>query len=275
MDHVKIIISSIDQADTDILVALLSEMGYDGFEEINGCLLAYIGRESFDESLVEALRETHNFSYTIEVVPAQNWNALWESNFQPVIIDGFCTVRAHFHDIEVNTPYDIIITPKMSFGTGHHATTVLMMQAMKNLDLKDKEIIDFGSGTGILAILAEMLGAASIKAIDNDEWCTENALENVVRNNCHKISVQTGSLELVQDNRVDVILANINRHILVHYLPMMHQVIKDDGLLLMSGLLVDDREIMVKAGIEAGFEFVSGSEHNGWIALQFKKTVFH
>ena len=275
MDHVKIIISSINQADTDILVALLGEMGYDGFEEIDGCLLAYIGRESFEVSLVEALLEAHNFSYTIEVVPAQNWNALWESNFQPVIIDGFCTVRAHFHDIEVNTPFDIIITPKMSFGTGHHATTVLMIQAMKNLDLKDKEIIDFGSGTGILAILAEMLGAASIKAIDNDEWCTENALENVVRNNCHKISVQTGSLELVQDNRVDVILANINRHILVHYLPMMHQVLKNDGLLLMSGLLVDDREIMVKAGNEAGFEFVSGSEHNGWIALQFKKTVFH
>ncbi len=275
MDHVKIIISSKEQADTDILVALLNEMGYDGFEEINDGLLAYIGRELFDESLLKSLSESHNFSYAIEVVPAQNWNALWESNFQPVIIDGFCTVRAHFHDIEVSTPYDIIITPKMSFGTGHHATTVLMMQAMKNIDLKGKEIIDFGSGTGILAILAEMLDAGSIKAIDNDEWCTENALENVVRNNCHKISVQTGSLELVQNDKVDVILANINRHILLHYLPMMYQVLKDDSILLMSGLLVDDKDIMIKAGNEAGFMFISGSEHNGWIALMFKKVIFH
>lgn len=272
MDHVKLIISSAGQTDTDIIVALLSEMGYDGFEEINDGLLAYIGRELFDESLIKALGEAHSFTYMVEVVPAQNWNALWESNFQPVIIDGFCTVRAHFHDIEVSTPYDIIITPKMSFGTGHHATTVLMMQAMKNIDLKGKELIDFGSGTGILAILAEMLGASAIKAIDNDEWCTENALENVVRNNCSKITVQTGSLELVQDDRVDVILANINRHILLHYLPMMHQVVKDEGILLMSGLLVDDRDIMLNAGSEAGFDFVSGSEHNGWIALMFRKA---
>ena len=256
---------------SDMLIAMLSEIGYDGFEELENELLAYIAEEEYKEAELQQVAASAGVAYETEAIAQQNWNALWESNFQPVMVDNICTIRAHFHDIDITTPYEIVITPKMSFGTGHHATTQLMMRQMNGMDMKDKSVLDFGTGTGVLAIFAEMLGASDIFAVDNDEWSAENAMENIVRNNCTHISVKQGSLEDVPAGKWDIILANINRHILLQYMADMYQLLKDDGVLLLSGLLVADEEIIVGAASDAGFVLVKADRIDNWIALLFKK----
>jgi ribosomal protein L11 methyltransferase len=255
----------------DMLIAMLSGSGYDGFEETKHELLAYIEDSKFDEEELKDIAGEYGIAFRTEIIPPQNWNALWESNFEPVIINDFCTIRAHFHNIEVRTAYDIVITPKMSFGTGHHATTQLMMLQMKDMDLTAKSVLDFGTGTGVLAILAEMLGAAHVLAIDNDDWCIENAGENVERNHCKNIGVQKGSLEDMPFGKTDIILANINRHILLQYMTTLYQRLTHEGIILMSGLLADDKDIMLGSAADAGFQFCNLTEQGGWISLMFKR----
>jgi len=271
MHYAKITFTVADQDTKDIMVAELADAGYSGFEEQDDLLIAYIDASKFTEAELDVIAGLHGVQYEYEDVPQQNWNAVWESNFQPVVVDGFCTIRAHFHEIIVNTPYEIVITPKMSFGTGHHATTQLMMTMMRDMELEGKTVLDFGTGTGVLAILAEMLGARSIVAIDNDEWSVENAEENLVRNGCKNITISGGSLEDVASPNVDVILANINRHILLHYMADMYKKVADDGKILMSGLLTEDRSVINEAAADAGFRLVAEREQNNWIALMFDK----
>ena len=271
MDHIKISFAISDQSEKDILIAYLEEAGYDGFEEMENGLLAYISADQFDQSKLESIAELVGKTYQQEGVPMQNWNALWESNFQPVIIDDFCTIRAHFHHEAVTTPYEIVITPKMSFGTGHHATTRQMMLLMKDLNIKDKTVFDFGTGTGVLAILAEKLGATQILAIDNDEWSIENANENIQRNGCTRIATQLGSLEDVTIAPVDIILANINRHILLQYMTNLFSILNESGIMLMSGLLTDDEEIILNSATVAGFRHLLTTDQNGWIAIKLTK----
>ncbi len=271
MSHIKVTFAIPEGGDGDILIALLADAGYEGFEEIGNDLLAYISSDSFSEDDLKEIAKTLQLDYKTEEVAEQNWNQLWESNFQPVIVDGFCTIRAHFHDIEVSTPYEIIITPKMSFGTGHHATTQLVLTMMKDIDLQGRSVLDFGSGTGVLAIMAEKLGASDILAIDNDKWCMENAEENVLRNGCKHIAVRIGSLEEVPHKPVDVILANINRHILLQYMADIHTLLRAGGAIIMSGLLIEDKEVILASAADAGFVFRNVKELNGWIALLFEK----
>lgn len=271
MQYVKVSFQNTGQDVSDMLIALLADAGYDGFEEAGDGLWAYIEMPKFHAEELAAIATGQGVTYETELIPAQNWNALWESNFQPVTVDGFCTIRAHFHDMEVTTPYDIIITPKMSFGTGHHATTQLMMLMMKDMNLKGCSVLDFGTGTGVLAILAEMLGAATVTGIDNDEWSVENALENIARNNCTKISVLQGSIEDIEMEKVDVILANINRHILLRYMPALYERLNSGGTILMSGLLIADEEIIVNSAVANGFDFKQLKEQSNWIALRFGK----
>ncbi|MCW3122221.1 MAG: hypothetical protein JWQ38_1713 [Flavipsychrobacter sp.] len=272
MQHVKTTFIITPEVDSDVLIAMLSNIGYDGFEETGTELLAYIEEPKFMKDELSVIAEAQNVIHSTEVIEAQNWNALWESNFEPVIVDDFCTIRAHFHDIAITTPYEIIITPKMSFGTGHHATTQLMITLMKDMPLAGTSVLDFGSGTGVLAIMAELLGATDILAIDNDQWCVENAIENVARNNCKHITVRIGSsLNDVPKGNTDVVLANINRHILLQYMRDLYKVVINGGNLLMSGLLVEDEEIITDAAVKAGFSFVKISEQNGWIAMLFRK----
>jgi ribosomal protein L11 methyltransferase len=268
MQYVKIVFAL--TADNDVLMALLSDAGYEGFEEAGPELLAYIKEADFDADQLKAIAEMQGANYRVEIIPAQNWNALWESNFSPVIVADFCTIRAHFHDLKVTTPYEIIITPKMSFGTGHHATTQLMMTMMKDYPFAGKSVLDFGTGTGVLAILAEKLGAANILAIDNDQWSVDNALENIERNDCKKTEVSIGSLEDVHV-QTDVILANINRHILLQYMHELFDRLNAGGTLFMSGLLLEDEDIITHAATNESFHFLSKAVQNGWIALRFEK----
>jgi ribosomal protein L11 methyltransferase len=256
MQYIKLTFKAIGQTEKDILAAMLSEAGYDGFEETGDELLAYIEEPKYDETELKNISSFTNSAFETTVIPAQNWNALWESNFEPVVVGDFCTIRAHFHDIAITTPHDIVITPKMSFGTGHHATTRLMISLMKELDFKDKAVLDFGAGTGVLAILAEKLGAREILAIDND---------------CKHITVKMASLENVPGYKADIVLANINRHILLKYMATLRETLNQKGILLLSGILIEDVEALMQEAAKAGFSYISSADDMGWAAMRFEK----
>ncbi len=267
MQYIKVTVHYSAEGMGDILVARLADMGYEGFEEGDGVVMAYIPADAYAEAELRQLMQELGLSFDTEIIEPRNWNEVWESAIQPVVVEGFCTVRAHFNTEPVNTPYEIIITPKMSFGTGHHATTQLMMMGMKNMDLAGNSVLDFGTGTGVLAILADKLGASEILAIDNDEWSVENTQENIERNSAGGIEVALGSLENVKKEGFDVILANINRHILLQYMQALVGKIKPGGILLMSGLLTDDEGVIREAATGAGFTILSVDQRNGWISI--------
>ena len=253
-------------------MAMLSTLDFTGFEETEDSIIAYAEEERYEEQAVQEIAAQLQLPFQKEVLQQRNWNEEWEKNFEPVIIDGFCSVRADFHPKPENVTYDIVITPKMSFGTGHHSTTALMIELMRELDFTHKQVFDFGTGTGILAILAEQLGADAILAIDNDEWSYENALENCTRNQASKITVQLATADDVPaDATFDIILANINRHILLAYMPQMAALLKEQGTLLLSGILTEDVS-MVRAAAEAqGFRYQLEQTDQNWVCMQLVK----
>lgn len=271
MNYIQVSISVNDEKVKEILIALLSDNNFEGFEETEEFLYAYIPQDDFEVSLLKEVLTEYELSFSITEIEKTNWNHEWESNFQPVIVGDFCTVRADFHNVTFHTKHEIIITPKMSFGTGHHATTQLMIDLMQDIDFKNKSVFDFGTGTGILAILANKLGAKNITAIDNDEWSVENAIENAVRNGTQKINISLNSIENISTSSFDIILANINRHILLNFMPQLFEKTNHDGLLLLSGLLTEDKEIIMESALKEGFKFKTYKEQNNWIALLFIK----
>lgn len=264
-NHIQLSIEA-TQEQQEILISELGELGATGFEQTDTHLLAYFEEDAFPSYDVNALLEGYNFQ--LNTLQQQNWNAVWESNFQPVIVDDFCAVRAHFHEPIQGVKHEILITPKMSFGTGHHATTYMMMQQMRNIDFAGKAVFDFGTGTGVLAILAEKLGAASVYAIDNDEWSIENAAENITKNHCHRIEVQLSS-NIPTDGIYDVILANINRNVILQYFSYLKTAVKEKGLILFSGLLETDKEIIVETAQSHGLQLINHCERTKWISLLF------
>jgi len=272
MNYTKISFSVADQNTKDTLMALLSDTAFEGFEETAEGLNVYIEKPSLDMDEINAVSNQLNVSYTTEEIAKRNWNEEWEKNFEPVIINGFCSVRADFHPKPENVEYDIVITPKMSFGTGHHATTASMMTFMKELDFKGKHVFDFGTGTGILAILAEQLGAAAVLGIDNDEWSIENAKENCDRNNATKVDIQISPIEsLEKAAQFDIILANINRHILLQYMDDMFALLKAGGTLLLSGILPEDISMIMESATTTGFKYEKEMIENNWVCMQFGK----
>ena len=248
------------------LIALLNDFNPNGYEQNEHALIAYFPAEHYDSKAVETV--LHGYDHSSKEVKQENWNKLWESNFEPVVVNNFCHIRAEFHPSLPNIKHEIIITPKMSFGTGHHATTYMMIEHMKDIDFSGKKVFDFGTGTGILAILAEKLGAAHIKAIDVDDWSIENAHENIRRNNCNKISINLSS-ELPPE-AFDIILANINRNVLLQFKKDLKKASSKKGLILVSGLLKDDRQDIVNAFNEEGLKLEKELEKNNWISLLFR-----
>lgn len=269
MNYIEVTINNIDEDQQDVLVAQLADAGYEGFVQSADTLQAYIDEPGYNEADLKEI--TGDSFFETKVIPKQNWNEVWESNFEPVVVEKFCTIRADFHNIQVTTPYEIIITPKMSFGTGHHATTQLVMMAMKDLDFTGQVVFDFGTGTGVLAIMAEKLGAASVLGIDNDEWSVENALENIGRNNCNSITVEQNNTDTLPPIQANIVLANINRHILLQYMPQLAAVTVKGGIVLMSGLLTSDKDIVTRAAAAEGLELYDYQELNNWIVLSFRK----
>ena len=247
----------------------MSEEGYDGFEEATNALNAYISEEQFNQQQLETLLQPFSISYNKEVIAPKNWNAEWESNYEPVIVDEFVAVRAHFHQPITTVEHEIVITPKMSFGTGHHATTWLMIHQMRQVPIKGKRVADFGTGTGVLAILAEKMGATNIHAIDNDSWSIENAKENLARNGCTRINLYQSDLPEFEEP-IDLLLANINKNVLLETMPMLAASLDREGVLLMSGLLENDEPDIVAAAAAQGLHFEKKETRSGWICLQFR-----
>lgn len=276
MNYTKINIQATEVADRELWLGILSqEEAIIGLEELEreGIIAYTTDWENVREAIEHWSAQT-NIPFVLSEEAEQNWNATWESNFEPVVIEGFCSVRADFHDPIPGVQYDIRITPKMSFGTGHHATTRLMMTQMKDLDFKNKSVFDYGSGTGILAILAEMLGATHVDAIDIDEWSYENGLENVTTNQCKHIVVAQGDINWVKPGtKYDIILANINRHILLESMAQLDSLLHADGQLLLSGILkLQDTNIIVEKAKFCGFKMLRQTEDNGWTAILFEKV---
>lgn len=267
--YTEIIIEHIDNEKSEVLIALLAELGFDGFEETDDSLKAFIDTELYDGSSLKDLVATVGFSFRIANIEEQNWNALWESNFDPVVVDDFVAVRALFHQEKFNVEHEILITPKMSFGTGHHATTFMMMQQMRQLYFANKAVLDFGTGTGVLAILAEQLGASEVLALDNDDWSIENGIENVKANHCKKITVRKAHTALTE-NKFDIILANINKNVILANAETLANQLLDGGVLLLSGLLLDDEMDIIQIFTDLKLNHKNTEKRAQWISMLWK-----
>ena len=297
--YIQIAFNFNTQDQFDILVAQLADLGFDGFNEeeaatgINngvgmssilgvssglgagaGHCKTYILSTDFEEREIEKELEIifnkHQLTYSKSIIKEENWNAIWESNFEPVRVGDFVGIRAHFHPtFEPAVQFEIKITPKMSFGTGHHATTFSVMQMMEHVNFIGKSVYDFGTGTGVLAILAEKLGASQVLAVDNDDWCIENANENILNNDSKVILIKKVDTAY-QDSHFDIILANVNRHIIEANMHELTQVAHLGTDLILSGLLIEDQEDMIKLATEKGWNFIKSQPLNGWVSLLFK-----
>ncbi len=269
-NYLQFQIANHDSAERDIIIAILSEFGFDGFEETDESINATAMQGQVNLEEVEAWLNENGFLFTYAIIPDQNWNALWESNFEPVVVNDFAGVRAHFHAPNTQVKYDLLITPKMSFGTGHHATTWQMMEQMQHLPIAGSRVFDFGTGTGVLAILAEKMGAVEVEAIDIDTWSIENAAENIANNGCNNIELHLAeSVESYAS--ADVVLANINKHILLGNASALATLVKPGGYLLLSGLLKDDENDIQDAFTSLTFEFLNKTERTGWIAILYRQ----
>lgn len=263
-NFIQITINSVGAAQQDLLIGQLSSIEFEGFEQEQNTLKAYIRKELFGkDALQNVLGE---LDYSITEIPQVNWNQEWEKNFHPVVVDEFCAIRAGFHQPIQNVAHEIIVTPKMSFGTGHHSTTYQVIQWMRKLDFRNKAVLDFGTGTGVLAILAEKLGAGEIVAMDYDEWSIENASENVRVNNCQRVSLMQSDT-IIGGNSYDIILANLNRHVIVEHLESMVKHLTPKGVIIISGLLSDDEPIIEKLASGLSLKISGKTEKEGWIAL--------
>ncbi len=267
-NYIQISFKNIQPGQKDILIAQLADAGYDGFEETENNLDAFIAEENYNRNELENLIAVYKLDFTKTEIKSENWNKIWESDFHPVVVDDFVAVRADFHEPITSVQYEIIITPKMSFGTGHHATTHMMMRQMREIDFKNKSVFDFGTGTGILAILAHKSGAASVTAIDNDEWSIKNAEENFQKNNCNTIILKQTDAAL-PGQTFDIILANITKNIILENFLVLSQQLNKNATLLLSGLLEDDEEDIVK---ESGkYSLFPGTrlKEGNWLCLRF------
>ncbi len=259
----------------EILIALLSEFPFDSFEEHAIGVRGFMPEKDFDKEEIETylaqLRSTMDFEYQITNIEDQNWNKKWESNYPSVLIDGKCLIRAPFHADDQDVDYQIVIEPKMSFGTAHHETTSMMISYILNNQWRDLEVLDMGCGTGVLAILASMKGAKALVAIDNDEWAYENTLENLERNTITNALTFKGGKEAIPAQPFDSILANINRNILLDQIETYSQRLKNDGKLFMSGFYEEDVPVIVKEAAKYNLHFVDKKSKNKWVAMMLVK----
>ena len=272
-EYIEIGFDFTTQDQLGLLIAQLSEMGFDGFNEEQNHCKAYILSSELDKEEVEHnlnnIFNQYTLTYSKSIIKEQNWNAVWESNFDPVRVGDFVGIKAHFHpNFDPAVQFEIKITPKMSFGTGHHATTFSVMQMMEHLHFKGKSVYDFGTGTGVLAILAEKLGASQVLAVDNDDWCIENANENI-QNNDSKVIVVQKVASALQNAQFDIILANVNRHIIEANMLELTLVAHPTSQLILSGLLIEDQQDMIELASKNGWIFVKSQPLNGWVSLLF------
>jgi ribosomal protein L11 methyltransferase len=264
------------QPGTEILIAELGFSGFESFVETPDGVIAYIQEADHSPTILASVQilSSNEFAitYKFETIAQTNWNAEWEKNFNPIVVDNQCAIRAPFHE-PFDVKYDIIIEPKMSFGTGHHETTHMMIQHILASDFTNKSVLDMGCGTGVLAILAEKKGARFLEAIDIDNWCYLNSLENVSRNDCHHINVLEGDASLLKGKQFDVIIANINRNILLNDLSAYVTCLNENGSLFLSGFYDSDCELIESTCNALNLKFEHKLKRNNWVALKFVKSI--
>jgi ribosomal protein L11 methyltransferase len=259
---------------TEILIAELGEVGFESFVENEEGVEAFIQKTDWSAQILDDIYVLKSgefqISYEMLEIAQTNWNIEWEKNFNPIQVDGLVSIRAPFHE-NPNLKYDIVIEPKMSFGTGHHETTHMMVQHLLELDVAGKKVLDMGCGTGILAIFAEMKGAKPIDAIDIDNWCYQNSLENVERNNRKYITVYEGDASLLKNKKYDVIIANINRNILLNDMQVYASCLDENGVILLSGFYKEDIPVIDAEVSKYGLKLDKQIERNNWVALRYVK----
>ena len=260
------------QPGNEILIAELGYAGFESFVENHEGVTAYIQKEEWRADILEDIQildsEEFEITHTFNEIEQTNWNEEWEKNFKPIIVDDLVTVRAPFHD-QPTTKYDLIIEPKMSFGTGHHETTHMMIQHIIRNDFNGKTVLDMGCGTGLLAILAEKVGASKLEAIDIDNWCYLNSVENVERNSCEHISVFEGDVALLENKKYDIIIANINRNILLQDIAAYAKCLNKNGSLFISGFYEDDLKLITETCTKNSLLFEDKILRNNWVAAKF------
>ncbi|AJH13952.1 50S ribosomal protein L11 methyltransferase [Myroides profundi] len=261
---------------TEILIAELGEKAFESFEETATGVSAYVQKDLWTEDILEDVfilqSEQFTVTYRKEEIAQVNWNEEWEKNFDPIDVDGICYVRAPFHE-KTSAQYDIVIEPKMSFGTGHHETTFMMIRQILNNDMQDKVVLDMGCGTAILAILASMRGAKHVDAIDIDNWCYLNSIENAERNNCANVEVFEGDASIIsKEPKYNVILANINRNILLNDMDKYIASLYKGGEIYFSGFYTEDITAIKNCAEKIGLVFESSLEKNNWVSLKFIKA---
>jgi ribosomal protein L11 methyltransferase len=271
MDYIKVTFPKQEnQTEAEIFISKLVEKGFESFEETEEELYAYIPVKDYDENLITGTKPL-----SVETLKDQNWNAVWESNYNPVMISGKVFIRAPFHSKNQNAEYDVVIDPKMAFGTAHHETTALMITYIlqEKDNIKGKSILDMGCGTGVLAILCALSGAKNVLAVDNDIWSVESSKENIVINNTPQVKVIQGDAKTLPDNETfDIILANINKNILLHDMSYYHNSLKHNGLIIFSGFYTNDVNDIEKRADKLGMQCISQKTKNNWTAVAFRKT---
>lgn len=275
MDYIELNIS-VNPDYVEILTAELAELGFESFLDTEQGVAAYISEDLFVENSILELKNAYqkefDFDFQYQTIKQQNWNAIWESEYEPVIIKDTCLIRSTFHQIDQKYPYEIIINPKMSFGTGHHETTTLMIEHQLETNHHQKKVMDAGCGTGILAIMAEKLGAKTVKAFDIDEWAVNNSLENLALNHCQCLEViQADISQIPWQMTFEIVLANINKNVLLNEIPLYGQYLINEGVLLLSGFYLEDEADIQRQAEKNGFELLSKKSRNNWLALKFIK----
>ncbi len=254
----------------EIITAFLGQLGFDTFETTENGVDAYISNRDNTKAVqeeVERLKEQFNFEYDVEEIAEQNWNAQWEASFKPVVVRDFCAVRASFHEPIPTVQFELVINPKMAFGTGHHETTFMVMDVMQGLDFEGKRVFDYGCGTGILAILASKLGATVIDAVDIENESYLNTIENAAINQVHNINTFEGTIEAIEGQDYDVILANINRNVILATLSELKSKLAEAGKLIISGFLKEDEAILRQACTENDLLIEKVSIKNNWLCM--------
>lgn len=277
MNYIKVSFGfdHIEEYQQDILIAELAEIGFDTFEDTPTGFDAFVVEQQFEEAELERMLAEQDFEchYEVKPIASQNWNEEWEKNFSPLIISDDCYVRATFHEAQPKYRYEIVIDPKMAFGTGHHQTTTMMMQYILETDFLGKKVLDMGAGTAILGILASKRGAKQVVAIDYDEVCYESAIDNAQLNHVNNLVSLCGSKEAIPDETFDIILANINRNILLDQIHRYAEVLKIDGEIFFSGFYeTPDLEIIKLHGEQFGLYYVGHKKINDWVAAKFVKS---
>lgn len=261
-----------DEIERSWLISILSDYHFEGFEETGESLKAFVYADKMNNDILAEILSQNEFAhieFSSAAIEQKNWNEEWEKNFEPVLVADKVAIRAPFHS-PMNVQFEIIIEPKMSFGTGHHATTASMIQGMLKQDFENKTVLDFGSGTGVLAILAEKLKAKEITAIDNEEWAYNNCLENVERNNCLCIKTIKGDDTFVFSQKFDILLANINRNVILKNIAYWKNLLQPNGLLMVSGILESDERDIISEAEKNKLQSTDIIRNNGWLAVTFK-----